>query len=101
MGIMTAYIGLIHKDEDSAFGVSFPDMPGHITAGRTLDEAMDRAQELLGLLLDTWEEDSGEHAPEPSSLDALRADPAFTDSLKDGVVIAVQATPQPKRVAAE
>ncbi|TIV05731.1 MAG: CopG family transcriptional regulator, partial [Mesorhizobium sp.] len=36
---MRHYIGLIHKDADSDFGVSFPDFPGVITAGTSLDEA--------------------------------------------------------------
>jgi antitoxin HicB len=26
------YIALVHKDEDSRFGVSFPDFPGAVTA---------------------------------------------------------------------
>ena len=33
------YVAIIPKDPDSDFGVSFPDFPGCITAGRTLDEA--------------------------------------------------------------
>jgi predicted RNase H-like HicB family nuclease len=36
---MPAYVALIHKDADSDYGVSFPDPPGVITAGSTLDEA--------------------------------------------------------------
>ena len=36
---MNAYIALIHKEPDSDFGVSFPDLPGCVTAGSTLDEA--------------------------------------------------------------
>lgn len=28
------YVALIHKEEGSDFGVSFPDFPGCITAGR-------------------------------------------------------------------
>ena len=39
------YIAIIHKDPDSDFGVSFPDFPGCITAGRSLDEAKDMALE--------------------------------------------------------
>ena len=35
---MRQYIALIHKDADSDYGVSFPDFPGVVTAGRTLDE---------------------------------------------------------------
>ena len=36
---MRYYIALLHKDPKSDYGVSFPDLPGCITAGRTLDEA--------------------------------------------------------------
>ncbi len=36
---MRQYIALIHKDPDSDYGVSFPDLPGVATAGSTLDEA--------------------------------------------------------------
>jgi len=41
------YVAIIHKDPDSDFGVSFPDFPGCITAGRTLDEAKALALEAL------------------------------------------------------
>jgi len=44
---MGNYIGLIHKDADSHFGVSFPDFPGVITAGTTLDDARAMAEEAL------------------------------------------------------
>src|SRR3954462_7005316 len=44
---MTHYIALIHKDADSSYGASFPDVPGVITAGDTLDEAIARAAEVL------------------------------------------------------
>ena len=46
---MPSYIGLIHKDADSDFGVSFPDFPGAITAGKTLDDARTMAEEALAL----------------------------------------------------
>ena len=36
---MRNYIAILHKDKDSDYGVSFPDFPGCITAGSTLDEA--------------------------------------------------------------
>jgi predicted RNase H-like HicB family nuclease len=44
---MATFIGVVHKDSKSDFGVSFPDFPGCITAGRTLDEAMEMAREAL------------------------------------------------------
>jgi predicted RNase H-like HicB family nuclease len=46
---MPSFIGLIHNDADSDFGVSFPDFPGAITAGKTLDEARAMAEEALTL----------------------------------------------------
>src|SRR5260370_29366875 len=36
---MRQYIALIHKEADSDYGVSFPDLPGVITAGSNLDDA--------------------------------------------------------------
>jgi len=39
------YIAYLHKDKKSDFGVSFPDFPGCITAGRTLEEARQLAEE--------------------------------------------------------
>ena len=71
---MRNYIGLIHKDADSHFGVSFPDLPGVITAGTTLDDARAMAQEALALHLEGLAED-GEAVPEPSALDEIMSDP--------------------------
>jgi predicted RNase H-like HicB family nuclease len=81
---MRQFIALIHKDAQSEFGVSFPDMPGCATAGATLDEARDMATEALALHLEGLTED-GEDIPEPSSLEAVMADPAN----RDGVAILV------------
>lgn len=83
---MRQYIALIHKDADSDYGVSFPDLPGCITVGATLDEARDMAAEALALHLEGLAED-GEAAPEPSSLEAVMAD---KDNM-DGVAILVPA----------
>jgi predicted RNase H-like HicB family nuclease len=63
---MAHYIALIHKDADSDYGVSFPDFPGCITAGATLDEARAMAAEALAMHIEGLGED-GEAIPEPSS----------------------------------
>jgi predicted RNase H-like HicB family nuclease len=77
---MTSYIGLIRKDADSDFGVDFPDLPGCISAGATLDEARRMAQEALELHLAGMIED-GEALPVPSSLEAIMADPENADAV--------------------
>ena len=46
---MQNYIAVMHKDRDSDFGISFPDFPGCVTAGGTVDEAKDSAFEALAL----------------------------------------------------
>ena len=74
------YIAYLHKDRNSDFGVSFPDFPGCITAGRTLDEAHRMAAEALTLHIAGMIED-GEPIPAPSSMDALVRDPARRGAL--------------------
>jgi predicted RNase H-like HicB family nuclease len=70
------YIAYLHKDRKSDFGVSFPDFPGCITAGKTLEEARTMAVEALALHIEGMMED-GEAIPEPSTLDDLAGDPAM------------------------
>lgn len=71
---MQYYIGLIHKDADSDYGVSFPDFPGAITAGTDLDDARRMAEEALALHVEGMIED-GEAVPEASTLEAVMDDP--------------------------
>lgn len=77
---MRQYIALIHKDRDSEFGVSFPDLPGCVTAGSTLDEAREMAVEALAFHLEGLEAD-GEPIPEPSSLETVMADAENKDAV--------------------
>lgn len=68
------YIGYLHKEADSDYGVSFPDFPGCVTAGESLEDARRMAGEALGLHIQGMIED-GEPIPEPSTLDELAGDP--------------------------
>jgi predicted RNase H-like HicB family nuclease len=71
---MGQYIGLIHKEADSHFGVSFPDFPGVATAGTSLDDARAMAEEALAFHIEGLVED-GEAIPEASSLEDVMTDP--------------------------
>ena len=64
-------------DENTAFGVVVPDLPGCFSAGDTLDEAMAGAEEAIALWIDATI-DSGDAIPTPSSLDAVRLNPEFS-----------------------
>ena len=73
------YPAAIHKDPESDYGISFPDLPGCISAASTLDELMLMGREAAEL----WLEDAvecGEMPPEPTPLDALRDDPDWADA---------------------
>ncbi|WP_316173620.1 MULTISPECIES: type II toxin-antitoxin system HicB family antitoxin [unclassified Bradyrhizobium] len=83
---MRHYIALIHKDADSDYGVSFPDLPGVISAGSTVDEARAMAVEALALHLRGMAED-GEAVPDPSSLEEIMADAQN----KDAVAVLIEA----------
>jgi len=41
------YPVVIHKDQDSDYGVTVPDLPGCFSAGSTVDEAIDNAVEAI------------------------------------------------------
>ena len=89
---MSHYIGLIHKDAESDFGVSFPDFPGAITAAASLDEARAMAEEVLAFHVEGLIQD-GESIPEPSTLETVMADPEN----RDGVAILVSLTTAAKK----
>ncbi|MEK1893864.1 MAG: type II toxin-antitoxin system HicB family antitoxin [Rhizobium sp.] len=89
---MRNYIGLIHKDAASDYGVSFPDFPGLITAGTDLDDARAMAEEALALHIEGLAEE-GEAIPEPSTLEAVMADVEN----QDGVAILVGVKTEAKR----
>jgi predicted RNase H-like HicB family nuclease len=74
------YIAYLHKIRKSDYGLSFPDFPGCLTAGRTLEEARRMAAEALALHVEGLLED-GETLPEPSTLDGLVRDPALKDAV--------------------
>lgn len=74
------YPVVIHKDENSDFGVMVPDIPGCYSAGSTYDEALNSVIEAIechleGLLLD------GETIPVGSSMDLW----VHNEEFKEGV----------------
>ncbi len=77
---MASYIALMRKTEGSDYGVEFPDFPGCVSAGRTLDEARRMAAEALALHSEGMRED-GETLPAPSPLDAIMRDPGNAEAV--------------------
>ena len=67
------YLAVLEPDGDGGYGVYFPDLPGCISSGDDLPEALDNAAEALGLHLYGMEQD-GENIPSPSKSVELGAD---------------------------
>ncbi len=93
---MAGYIALVHKDEGTSYGVSFPDVPGCISAGDTFEEAVANAAEALAghlALMRTH----GDPIPAPRSFEELKRDRKFVADAADAIVTVVQ----PQRMPAE
>ena len=77
---MTHYVAIVEEEDGRAFGVWFPDLPGCISAGDTLDEAIANAAEALNPWVEVARE-QGRLVPPPHSLTELRRDPEAADDI--------------------
>lgn len=74
------YPVVIHKDADSDFGVTVPDIPGCFSAGTSIDEAISMAQEAIechleGMLID------GEPIPVPAGIEKHLQQKTYQDAI--------------------
>jgi predicted RNase H-like HicB family nuclease len=88
-------VALIHG-EPGSYGISFPDVPGCISAGATLDEALANGAEALTFHLEGMVED-GDEPPVPRTLDPIKADPDFAFEFSEPHVVALVPYEPPSR----
>jgi predicted RNase H-like HicB family nuclease len=74
------YPVVVHKDPDSDYGVTVPDVPGCFSAGETMDEALTQVVEAIeghleGLLMDV------QPIPPPKSIEFHRNNPDYRDGI--------------------
>ena len=93
---MAGYIALVHKDEGTSYGVSFPDVPGCISAGDTFEEAVANAAEALAGHFALLRAD-GDPIPAPRSFEDLKREREFLADAADAIVTVVQ----PQRMPAD
>lgn len=91
---MKLFPALVHKDDGSAYGVTFPDVPGCFAAADEAESLVENAADALSL----WFED--QPMVEPRAVEAVRA--AVADDLREGaflmMVPLVERTGKLKRV---
>ncbi|MCH4548743.1 type II toxin-antitoxin system HicB family antitoxin [Rhizobium changzhiense] len=78
---MKYFIALVHKDSDSAFGISFPDLPSIFSAADEEEDLTANAIEALRL----WAED--ETLPMPSSYDEISSRQDIREQLAAGAFL--------------
>jgi predicted RNase H-like HicB family nuclease len=78
---MRYYIAVVHKDEGSSFGVSFPDVPGVYSAADDMADLIPNAAEALNLLAED------ESLPAARVLEEVRRDPAVASELAQGAFL--------------
>lgn len=77
---MESYIGLIRKERGTSYGLDFPDFPGCVSGGETLDQALANGREALALHVEILLED-GHHIPPPSTLEEVLVEAENRDAL--------------------
>jgi predicted RNase H-like HicB family nuclease len=78
---MRAYFAIVHKDRDSAYGVSFPDLSGVFSAADEEEDIIANAMEALELYAEDAE------LPEPSTIESVVARPEIREELAAGAFI--------------
>ncbi|MGE3628087.1 MAG: type II toxin-antitoxin system HicB family antitoxin [Hyphomicrobiales bacterium] len=68
------YPACLEKEPDSAYGVTFPDLPGCVSAGATAEEALVNAHEALAGHIALMVED-GDTLPKPTPVERVVSDP--------------------------
>jgi len=76
---------VLHKDKDSDYGVTIPDLPGCFSAGDTIEDAVKNAEEAILCHLEGMVED-GEDLPAPHPADAY----AHVHTYDDGILAIVE-----------
>jgi predicted RNase H-like HicB family nuclease len=82
------YPAIFHKNDDESFTISFPDLPGCISEGKTLGNAMYMAQSALSQWI-SYLTDKKQNIPKASSVQNIAVKPGefvnlICTELKDG-----------------
>ena len=65
------------ESEDGVYGVVFPDLPGCVAVGLTMDEALRNAEEAVRDWIECTEE-AGERVPAPSTPETIEVPADYT-----------------------
>lgn len=95
---MAQYVAIIEDaDPDETVSLWFPDLPGCISGGDDVEEALENGPEALAFFAQELTAD-GRQLPPPRTLDELKADPEFAEDVRNHTAVLIE---WPPRIAAE
>jgi predicted RNase H-like HicB family nuclease len=93
---MPHYVALIHKEPRSDYGIMFPDFPGCVSAGSSIDEVIRQGTEALAGHVALMRRD-GDAIPAPRTLEGIRVAGEDWIEWEGSVAVAVPLLPAPGR----
>ena len=89
---MAYYYAVLHKEPGTAYGLSFPDLPGLVTGGATADEALRNARSALAAHI-AFLHSEKQRIPPARAAEALLNDPDVLEDLEGGTLLPVELKP--------
>ncbi|MEY9879159.1 type II toxin-antitoxin system HicB family antitoxin [Bradyrhizobium sp. USDA 329] len=89
---MAQYVAIIEDADPDTVSLWFPDLPGCVSGGDDVDEALENAPEALAFFAQELAAD-GRQLPPPRTLDELKADPDFADDLGKHTAVLIEWPP--------
>ena len=72
------YVAFIHGEDEPGFGISFPDFPGCVSDGETVEDAIRRGSEALAFHVEGLMGD-GDAIPTPRTVQEIKVDPSLAE----------------------
>lgn len=88
------FVALVHTDGAGSYGVSFPDAPGVVAVGKSIEEALESGRKGLRSHFNALQ-DEGFDVPEARPLEDVINDPAFAHDRAEAILVST-ITPAPK-----
>jgi predicted RNase H-like HicB family nuclease len=89
---MPHYVAIIEDSGEDDVSLWFPDLPGCISGGDDVEEALECAPEALAFYAQELTED-GSELPTPRTLDELSTNPEFADDIRNHTTVLIEFPP--------
>ncbi|UVO38708.1 type II toxin-antitoxin system HicB family antitoxin [Bradyrhizobium arachidis] len=89
---MPHYVAIIQDNDADDVSLWFPDLPGCISGGDDVDEALESAPEAIAFYAQELIENGRQLSP-PRTLDQLEADPEFADEIRNHTAVLIEFPP--------